>query len=617
MDTELRQGQLISPFGIGALHVSSDGTSLITGGLDYWLLPDFTNENFIESEFRIEEPRLQRMLNVDYFLFPPDYRQKDKYATQQVNKEIRIPMFRFPHTYFCQRCGLMRQLRPTDKQVPVCDCEGKKKLVPVPLVAICDHGHAQEFPWSEWAHEKVIPECGSNELYFRDNGTPGLEGLTVECKKCGSKRSLFNATTATSPEKSYLTDSLAESGERYLCRGEKPWLNAKDNSCSRPLRASLRSASNLYFPIVRSAIHIPNSSIPEKLQSLFEQSSELTAVLDLAPNVEIEPLKARFPQLSEFKDLDIKKGIQGYIDAKQDSKKHQNKKISEIQNDLRQEEYEVLGKDCNSNSLSVRKMELKEYGKIVTDNFSTICLIDKLRETRALAGFTRIFPDTEMTTEELQGLMREDSPIKNRKWLPANIVYGEGIFLVLNKGRLDAWENNPLITSRIDRLAKNYAQAQLARKLIPRQFPPRFILLHTLSHLIMNQMIFEAGYSSASLRERLYVSTDSGQEMYGMLIYTAAGDSDGSMGGLVNLGLPGAFEEILSTAIENANWCSADPICMEMSTHGGQGPDNCNLAACHNCSLVPETACEEFNRFLDRGVIIGNEENKNIGYFNY
>ena len=53
----------------------------------------------------------------------------------------------------------------------------------------------------------------------------------------------------------------------------------------------------------------------------------------------------------------------------------------------------------------------------------------------------------------------------------------------------------------------------------------------------------------------------------------------------------------------------------EMGTSGGQGPDSCNLAACHNCALVPETACERFNRYLDRALVTGSLDNSGAGFF--
>jgi hypothetical protein len=160
-----------------------------------------------------------------------------------------------------------------------------------------------------------------------------------------------------------------------------------------------------------------------------------------------------------------------------------------------------------------------------------------------------------------------------------------------------------------------YEMIQEQRHLRQRQITPRFILLHTFAHLLINRLTFECGYSSAALRERLYISENPVAPMAGVLIYTANGDSEGTMGGLVRMGKPNNFEPVVRSSLEAASWCSADPVCMEVGIRGGQGPDSCNLAACHSCTLVPETACEEFNRFLDRGVVVGDIYNRSIGFF--
>ena len=55
-----------------------------------------------------------------------------------------------------------------------------------------------------------------------------------------------------------------------------------------------------------------------------------------------------------------------------------------------------------------------------------------------------------------------------------------------------------------------------------------------------------------------------------------------------------------------------DPICIQSA---GQGPESLNLAACHNCALLPETCCEHGNRLLDRGVVVGTLADNSIGFF--
>ena len=100
--------------------------------------------------------------------------------------------------------------------------------------------------------------------------------------------------------------------------------------------------------------------------------------------------------------------------------------------------------------------------------------------------------------------------------------------------------------------------------------------------------------------------------MLGVLIYTSSGDSEGSLGGLVREGQPGKLEDSIITALKNAEWCSSDPICIESN---GQGPDSCNLAACHNCALLPETCCENGNRLLDRGMLVDSSFGNETGFF--
>lgn len=142
---------------------------------------------------------------------------------------------------------------------------------------------------------------------------------------------------------------------------------------------------------------------------------------------------------------------------------------------------------------------------------------------------------------------------------------------------------------------------------------PEFVLIHTFAHLLINQLSFECGYGSSSIRERIYCEkTENEHEMYGVLIYTASGDSEGSLGGLVRQGEKGNIEDTIRDAVRNAAWCSSDPVCIQSL---GQGPESCNLAACHNCALLPETCCENGNRLLDRGVIVGSLGDRSIGFF--
>jgi hypothetical protein len=100
--------------------------------------------------------------------------------------------------------------------------------------------------------------------------------------------------------------------------------------------------------------------------------------------------------------------------------------------------------------------------------------------------------------------------------------------------------------------------------------------------------------------------------MNGFLLYTASGDSEGTLGGLVAQAVPGRFERLVHDALARASWCSNDPVCME-SPDGGAFSSN--LAACHSCVLLPETSCEEGNQLLDRALLSGTVDDPDVGFF--
>ena len=151
------------------------------------------------------------------------------------------------------------------------------------------------------------------------------------------------------------------------------------------------------------------------------------------------------------------------------------------------------------------------------------------------------------------------------------------------------------------------------RKELEERYNPRFILLHTLSHIIMKEMATFAGYSEASLKERIFWD---GKDRNGILIYASSGTSEGSLGGLVRLGQSDEFARILNKAIKNSLTCSKDPICGEtnpVSDYNDGLGDYMRLqgASCHSCSIVPETSCAFFNHFIDRRLIM----DEDFGFF--
>ncbi len=623
----IRRAQLVAPFGVGALSVVRDGTSVITCGTDHWYereKGDESGQTIDINEFRIEEWRLQRRLGVDHFRLPPDFRVR-RQSDEAPNFYLTVPFLRFPKWHFCPSCNLLVALPLTVRTRQHCSAcfDSRKKrivLLQVPFVAMCDRGHLQDFPWREWVHKSATPNCQGN-LKLIATGGASLSAQRVECE-CGAQRTLAQITTADpSGQTTFLSSNLDNSGALYLCRGLRPWLGLDEGeSCDRPLRGSLRSASNLYFADVQTALYLPRSSTsaPSDLVDRLQEPPLSTLINLLKGAVKIvtpEMLRNQHSTvLRKYTDEQLTGAILIVTGAGQtETSSDAGVPGDDVETAFRRAEYRALRIARDEEQLLIRAPEITKYEKEVAGYFERLMLVHKLRETRALTGFTRVFPTAAATLQEKMRLLRRDQP--QTPWLPAYLVYGEGLFFEFREALISQWEQRPEVIERVCGLDGQFGAMQRKRRQPIDPIVPRFVLLHTFAHLLMNRLTFECGYSSAALRERLFISANPAAPMAGILIYTAAGDAEGTMGGLVRMGQPGYLEPMIRRALEAASWCSADPVCMEMGRRGGQGPDSCNLAACHGCALVPETACERFNRFLDRACVVGDIDCPGLGFF--
>jgi hypothetical protein len=230
----------------------------------------------------------------------------------------------------------------------------------------------------------------------------------------------------------------------------------------------------------------------------------------------------------------------------------------------------------------------------------------RLREVRALRGFTRVFPPSVGDDERIARIS-----VNQLTWLPAVENRGEGIFIQLNQDKLRSWESKTVVVDRVTVLRKAYEQAWQDRGrpgAAPKLVTPRLLLIHSLAHALIRQVSLSCGYSSASLRERLYVDAGPMWEMAGLLIFTSSPDADGTLGGLARQGESGNIVRVFEDALASMMWCSSDPLCIEGAhTHARSRPNACLLAA--------ETSCEEFNSFLDRGLLVGTPAQPELGFF--
>ena len=373
-----------------------------------------------------------------------------------------------------------------------------------------------------------------------------------------------------------------------------------------------KGGSNVFFPIVVASIYLPlwAEDASKDIINALEDQSVWGTLSSGTVEGKLNETSCRF--IAQLKKLDPD---QFFIFAQRkfagESLLQQRESVSE--EEFRQDEYTALreGRGNKASELSTVKMKPDDYDSPVKDYLSSITLADQLRETKAFVGFSRVKPEEILNYADKINLLKLDKKIN---WLPAVTVNGEGIFFTLDEEKVNAWSVREDVTARAEKLSKNYYKAALSRGVDTQaNISPKFILLHTLAHLLINQLSFDCGYGSSSLRERLYCDIDDNSfPMTGVLIYTASGDSEGTMGGLVRQGGKGNLENIFVRALKNALWCSSDPICLESS---GQGPGSTNLAACHDCALLAETSCEKGNKLLDRVVLIGKPENRSIGFF--
>lgn len=625
----IRRAQLVAPFGVGAMSVLVDGTSVITAGLDHWYEPHDRDLSAVDvAEYREHDWRLEARLRVKEFRLPPDYRRR-KRGSDERNVELTVPVLRFPRWHFCIYCKRLEKSELSVKQGVLCQDkshEGKgarPRMSQVPFVVICAAGHLDDFPFDKWVHRSQKPSC-NGQLRLKSTGGDGLEGQRVVCDRCKAERSL-RGITETVPgkegDRTVLSHRLSSPDDPYLCVGARPWLSDHGRICGLPVRGALRGAGNVYFPKVESSIYLPRKegAVSDEMRELMRHP-RVAATMDALRNIFGANLDAgtlreglrgsMSPEL--FAPISDEELIAGYHDmlaggeGETRSGEEPDTELLTGDDEWRYPEFRCIRETPNDDRLAATDPGIHPD---LDSHLERVRSVDVLRETRALRGFTRVRDDV-LKLSAGKALLRREALPSSQDWLPAYVVKGEGIYLELDHERLVEWEQREGVQARTQKIIDHYARSGRSE----RQLTPRLVLLHTLAHLLINELVFTCGYSSASLRERLYASAEPGCEMAGVLIYTAAGDSEGTMGGLVRMSRPENLRSVFVSAITGARWCSTDPVCMDAGEKG-QGPDSCNLAACHGCALLPETSCEEFNRFLDRGLVNGTFDDPTLGYF--
>ncbi len=606
---KIRRNQLIFTFGIGQMIDFPDKSSLMLGGVNAWdalfsFLDSSPGANFNIDEFKIRDQRLERKLNVKHFLRPPEFRRANTWERENIpNQNIQLPYVRFPLWHYCTTCNYMEKLPLHFEKTPYCRKKcGEKKfkniLIPVRFVCICDNGHIEDFPFESWIEHKDV--CKGNEdkhLKFIENErTSNIGAIKIACEKCKSSRSLNGIFNANIFEK------------KHKCNGKRPWLGGMndDLSCNEGLKVTLRNSNSVFYPILKKSLFIKyddteidyfidkviNSTLADSLVRTFGFTEG-----DIDNKV-IDMLISHYPGIIN-RENEVKAALK--------QKYNHEQGLATLPSDddtneetFRYEEYDSIINLKENRELVLNKHEISEYQDLIKFCFKDIILIEKLRETIAFCGFKRKTPPEDVILSNFTKQLTTAS--NGPQWLPAIDNHGEGIFFSFNDDLLDKWEKDANIIKRTSQIFSNYSYFRLFDNM-----NASFVMMHTFAHILINQLSYDSGYGSSSIRERIYFSRNPEHKMNGLLIYTT-GDSEGSLGGLVSLGKPELLDNIVNNALSNSTWCSSDPICSETIE---QGPEGCNKAACHNCALIAETCCENGNRLLDRNLLI----HKDYGLF--
>ena len=615
----VRAAQAILQYGVGAMVDFQDQT-LMTAAPEYWQ----------EQVTQINDERFAKLLHVNKFGMPGN--------SSEVRYREGISYVRFPEWYFCPKCRKFQSIadwikeynfngRPYDKEsdpymIKHMSCPScRQSLVVARIVTVCEHGHIDDFPVVKWVHARSWggpkPICNNPRLTFKTgaSSTEGLDGLEITCETCKAKTTLAGAF-----DKNVFNelDEETENKYKFKCSGRHPWKGTTE-VCSLYPVVKQRGSSSVYYPVTRSSLVIPPYSLQintriEESSSFVRHKNVLIDMIEIMKDLSYEQ-KINLIQKAA-KDISLETAIPEEAIIPILKRKWMDSSEDELNTGLqyRFDEYDAL---TGNIEVKIDKKDdfYRESTKIEDYNIPyvrQVALIHKIREVQALVGFTRINP-----IERNEDTVQNDKIVSVKEpetdWYPAYEVRGEGIFVEFDSDAISAWTVScEEIADRTSRINEAYKASFVGRE-STRVITSKFLLLHTIAHLLIKQLSFECGYSIASLRERVYCSEiKDGKEMSGILIYTASGDSEGTLGGLVRQGRSDTFPPIFKKAIESAITCSNDPVC---SLSMGQGRESLNLSACYSCTLIPETSCEEFNVFLDRAMIVGTCEKTGIGFY--
>ncbi|MBU6535563.1 DrmB family protein [Streptomyces sp. NPDC057245] len=594
---ELRPSQLLHTYGIGAVTDLPNLSTMVLG-LDNW---DPVRARVLTEDRLLAAVRRRLGGQVAALRTPPHLPEdpSDPYGDWT---RVGVPVGLFPRWLRCsrERCNQLApassglfQLkpnlyRPEKTKYVHANCggggKGRPTALPARFLVACKDGHMDDFPWVYFVHSGAEP-CADGTLTLTESGTTGeAANVFVRCT-CGKVRSM--------------ADALGQAGERNLpaCRGHHPHLGTfATEACPKHARTMALGATNSWFASQLRVFSIPRAEepLPQAVREHWHLLSPLAAVPPDAAKM-LLPTQACWPELEQYGTDAVWTAI-----TREARTVAGGQADEEEEDDLTTPEWRAFThpRDHSLPDFTTVRERLLPDG--TADWLDSVVLVHRLREVSALTGFTRIeapewLPDDSVQTPAGAPLGRTDAT-----WVPCAELRGEGVFLALGEQRIAEWEREEAVLAREEVLKRAHLNWCLARRVEPRWPGIRYVLLHTLAHVLIRQFALECGYGASGIAERVYARSGP-DPMSGILLYTAAPDSEGTLGGLVSLGRSERLGPAVDQALEEARLCSSDPMCAE---HDPLVHSRLHGAACHACLFAAETSCERGNHFLDRALLV-------------
>ena len=594
---ELRRGQVLTTYGPGAM-VDLPHRAVLIGGLEFW--SENGRRRIEEERLAMHIARLHRLETrlVDLYEPPVDEATDDR-------KRTGISAMLFPLWFLgpvldkpWEQDGRTYRTRPLlhwrslDKGK---HRTGKGKSVavtPIRFVRACRKGHLADIHWHAFVHRDYQTKY-RGELFLDEGGASNeLAEILVRCGITGRRRRLSEATIETSLGR---------------CPGLSPWLGDHvHESCDEFAKLLVRSASNAYFAQTLPVISIPDADqkLKDAVAAVWEDHLQY-----LESYEELVKENRRTIVQAELEGIDLKR-VWTEIDRRRKGFTPENKKIKQVEIEtLLNQEYEV-GEDAPDGDFYARRRSLAGLAPYFQERIDRIVLVHRLREVLALVGFTRFEPVMPDIDGELD-MNVEVAPIGRAKnWFPAVEHKGEGVFIGFKKTAIDQWLTRSGTLVRAKMLEAGFTAFYERREKtgVPFVGAP-YYMLHSLAHLLITAVSLECGYPSSSIRERIYA----GKSGYGILLYTGGSGSEGTLGGLIEVGR--RIERHLARALELGRLCSNDPICAQHEPTNVQEERFLHGAACHGCLLIAETCCERRNLLLDRSLVIPTVSCRDAAFF--